>query len=212
MVAAAVDAIWAQVPAYGGSTDDQLRGDVAAHVGAIFEVFLDGLTDGQPARRAAFTATRAQASRRTSQAISLSDFLRAFRIGQLTLWQGVLEVAGDDEHAKDAALSLVERIMNVIELGSTVAAEAYLEAQQHQLAESDRAAPRPDRGPAGLPHDVRRAQALDPAGRRARAGRQAAGRLGRAGDRPGREPARAHRRRDRDRGGRAWRGPAGWRC
>jgi sugar diacid utilization regulator len=138
MIEAATEAIFAQVPAYAGSTDSRLRADVCAHVAAIFGVFLDGLADDEPARRAAFTVTREQASYRLGQGISLADFLQAFRIGQLTLWQGVLDIAQGDEQAKEAALTLVERIMKVIELGSTVAAEAYLQAQQHQLAESDR--------------------------------------------------------------------------
>jgi hypothetical protein len=138
MVTAATEAIWSQVPAYAASTDPQLRTDVAAHIEAIFEVFLAGLTDDRPARRADFAMTRAQATRRLTQGISLADFLQAFRIGQLTLWQGVLDAAKDGPQAREAALQLVERIMVVIELGSTVAGEAYVEAQQHQLAERDR--------------------------------------------------------------------------
>ncbi len=138
MVTAATEAIWSQVPAYAASTDPQLRADVAAHIEAIFEVFLAGLTDNRPPRRADFAMTRTQATRRLTQGISLADFLQAFRIGQLTLWQGVLDAAKDGPRAREAALQLVERIMIVIELGSTVAGEAYVEAQQHQLAERDR--------------------------------------------------------------------------
>jgi hypothetical protein len=138
IVVAATEAIWAEVPAYGSSHDDQLRADVAAHVRAIFLAFLAALSTGQPARRADFAVTRQQASRRVAQGITLADFLQAFRIGQLTLWQGVLDAAGDDAGARDAALSVVAQIMQVIELGSTVAGEAYVAAQQHALAEGDR--------------------------------------------------------------------------
>lgn len=138
LVAAATEAIWNQVPAYSASTDPALRSDVAAHVESIFSVFLAGLAEGRQARRADFAVTRDQATRRLGQGISLADFLQAFHIGQLTLWQGVLEAARDDQRAREAALRLVERIMVVIELGSTVAGEAYVEAQQHQLAERDR--------------------------------------------------------------------------
>lgn len=137
LVAAATEAIWAEVPAYGTSHDDQLRADVTAHVRAIFLAFLAGLS-GRPAGRADFAVTREQASRRVAQGITLADFLQAFRIGQLTLWQGVLEAVGDDAGARDAALSVVGHIMQVIELGSTVAGEAYVAAQQHVLAEGDR--------------------------------------------------------------------------
>jgi len=138
LVTAATEAIWAEVPAYSGSHDDRLRADVAAHVRAIFLAFLAALTTGQPARRADFAVTREQASRRVAQGITLADFLQAFRIGQLTLWQGVLDAAGEDPAARTAALSVVAEIMQVIELGSTVAGEAYVAAQQHALAEGDR--------------------------------------------------------------------------
>jgi hypothetical protein len=137
-VSAAVDAIWAQVPAYRDSPDEMLREDVAGHVSVVMEVFIAALTEGRPARRSDFAATRAQAFRRLAQGISLADFLQAFRIGQLTLWQGVLSTVRDDPQARDAALLLVAQVMQVIELGSTVAGEAYVEAQQHQLAERDR--------------------------------------------------------------------------
>ena len=137
-VSVAAEAIWAEVPAYAASPDDQLRNDVTAHIRSLFLAFLAGLRTGQPARRADFAASREQASRRVAQGITLADFLQAFRIGQLTLWQGVLDAASDDPVARDAALSIVAHIMQMIELGSTIAAEAYAEAQQQVLAEGDR--------------------------------------------------------------------------
>ena len=137
-VSVAAEAIWAEVPAYAASPDDQLRNDVTAHIRSLFLAFLARLRTGQPARRADFAASREQASRRVVQGIRLADFLRAFRVGQLTLWQGVLDAAGDDPVARDAALSIVAHIMQVVELGSTIAAEAYVEDQQQVLAEGDR--------------------------------------------------------------------------
>src|SRR5262245_29026506 len=116
IIEAATETIWAEVPAYGGSHDDNLRAGVSAHVRAIFLAFLGALSTGQPARRADFAFTREQATRRVAQGISLADFLQAFRIGQLTLWQAVLDAAGDDAGARDAALSVVAQIMQVIEL------------------------------------------------------------------------------------------------
>ena len=138
LVLAATEAVWAEVPAYAASADDQLRNDVTAHIRSIFLAFLAGLRTGRPAQRTDFAASREQASRRVMQGITLADFLQAFRIGQLTLWQGVLDAAGDDPGARDAALSIVSRIMQMIELGSTIAAEAYIAAQQQVLAEGDR--------------------------------------------------------------------------
>src|SRR5260370_6757061 len=81
MVTAATEAIWSQVPAYAANPDPQLRIDVAAHIEAIFQIFLSGLAQERPGTRSEFTFTREQASRRLSQGISLADFLQAFRIG-----------------------------------------------------------------------------------------------------------------------------------
>jgi len=138
LVSAAAEAIWAEVPAYAASSDDRLRADVTAHIRGIFEAFLDVVRTGRPARRSDFAASPEQASRRVVQGITLADFLQAFRVGQLTLWQGVLDAAGDDAEARDAALSMVAHIMRMIELGSTIAAEAFVAAQQQVLAEGDR--------------------------------------------------------------------------
>jgi hypothetical protein len=138
MVAAAVDAIWEQVPAYQACQDDRLREQVAGHVRAVFRAFLMWLAGGRVAQQADFTVTREQAARRVAQRISLADFLKAFRISQLTLWEGVRDAAGDDAGAREVALLAVAQLMQVFELGSTVAAEAYVEAQQHALAEGDR--------------------------------------------------------------------------
>jgi hypothetical protein len=139
MVVAATDAIWEQVPAYPASGDQQLRANVRAHVASIFRIFLSVLDRDAPVTREDFAGTREQAARREAQGISLADFLRAFRIGQQSLWRSVLAAARDDPDQREAALRLVGPIMAVIEIGSTVAAEAYIEAQQHRLAEHDRA-------------------------------------------------------------------------
>jgi hypothetical protein len=139
MVVAATDAIWEQVPAYPASGDQELRANVRAHVASIFRIFLSVLDRDAPVTREDFAGTREQAALREAQGISLADFLRAFRIGQQSLWQSVLAAARDDPDRREAALRLVGPIMAVIEIGSTVAAEAYIEAQQQRLAEHDRA-------------------------------------------------------------------------
>jgi hypothetical protein len=138
VVATAVDAIWEQVPAYPACPEERLRDDVTMHVGVIFRVLLASLREGRPVQRADFPVTESQAVRRIRQGISLSDFLHASQVGQLTFWGAVLDAAGDDSRTRDAALSLVEQVMQGVDVGTSVGAEMYLYAQQHQLAESDR--------------------------------------------------------------------------
>ncbi len=138
VVAGAVDAIWDQVPAYADCPAPGLRRDVTEHVDAIFRALLTSVRKGRPAERQDFPSTERQAGYRVRQAVSLADFLHAFRVSQLTLWEAVLRVAGENPVTREAALGLVGQVMGVIEVGSSLAAEAYLNAQQHELAESDR--------------------------------------------------------------------------
>jgi len=126
------------VPAYRSSPDPRLRVRVARNVEAVFRVLLASLPEGRPAQPADFPITREQAFHRSEQGVSLADFLSAFRIGQRTLGQRLLDMLRDDPPARNAALAVVGHLMQLIEVGSTVAAEAYLEAQQHQLADDDR--------------------------------------------------------------------------
>jgi len=138
LVDVTVEEIWAQVPAYSRSTDPALRSDLHRHVDAVFGVLLVCLREDRAAVRSDFDSTPEQARRRVEQGVQLSDFLHAFRIGQLHLWHGILEAVRDDPEARMAALLVVDKVMHMIEVGSTTAAEVYLEAQQHRVADQDR--------------------------------------------------------------------------
>jgi sugar diacid utilization regulator len=138
MAAEATDAIWREVDAYRNNADRNLRVQVVAHCRAVFETFLTILREDRLPTREEFPTTRSQALYRVGQGVSLTDFLRAFRIGQLTFWDSVRQAIGDDPALKDVALAAVSRLMQVIELGSSIAADAYLHAQQYRVADSER--------------------------------------------------------------------------
>lgn len=138
IAATATRAIWEQVPAYAASTDPRLVDDVAAHVRQIARLYLDGLRLGQPPDREAFALTLAMAARREEQGVSLADFLQAFRIGQLSLWESLQQEVERDPADQRAAMASVGLLMRVIEAGSVAAGQAYLEAQQYRLADRDR--------------------------------------------------------------------------
>jgi PucR-like helix-turn-helix protein/diguanylate cyclase with GGDEF domain len=138
MAAEATDAIWREVPVYHDNPDANLRLQVVVHCRAVFETFLTILREDRLPTREEFPTTRSQALFRVGQGVSLTDFLRAFRVGQLTFWDSVRNAVGDDPALKDAALAAVSRLMQVIELGSSIAADAYLHAQQYRLADRER--------------------------------------------------------------------------
>ncbi|OZD06535.1 hypothetical protein CH275_09970 [Rhodococcus sp. 06-235-1A] len=129
-----------QVPSYRNNADSTLREDVAAHCHYVFKTFVRSLMEQRPSRRAEFEVAATYSMRRVTQNIPLADFLQAFRISQMTLWEMILELTADHPELSAAATASVQYVMQVIEAGSTAAAESYIEAQQYLLADADRAA------------------------------------------------------------------------
>lgn len=132
--------MWAEIDAYAAHDDRGFRSEVESHCAQVFSAFTETLADRRDPTRADFPWTGRHAMRRVDLGIALADFMKAFRIGQIALWDGVLAGVEHDPSTKDAALLIVGQVMRTIEVGSTAAAEAYLEAQQFQLADSARLA------------------------------------------------------------------------
>lgn len=129
----ATDRIWADIESYRAS---ELHDDVLAHVSKIFGVFVTTVREGRDPSVDDFHWTAEHAQRRVDHGISLVDFLKAFRIAQLTMWEHVLAWAAESRpDAERAALNLVSHLMRTIEAGSSMAARTYLEAQQYDLAD-----------------------------------------------------------------------------
>ena len=137
---AAADTMWEEIDAYAVHDDRGFRSEVESHCAQVFTAFTETLADRRVPTRADFPWTGRHAMRRVDLGIALADFMKAFRIGQIALWDGVLEGVAADPSTKDSALLIVGQVMRTIEVGSTAAAEAYLEAQQFQLADSARLA------------------------------------------------------------------------
>lgn len=132
--------IWDEIEAYTALDDGGFRSEVEAHCAQVFGAFTGSLDGRREPTRGDFPWTGRHAMRRVDLGIALADFMKAFRIGQMVLWDGVLDGVADEPGTKDAALLIVGQVMRTIEVGSTAAAEAYLEAQQFRLADSARLA------------------------------------------------------------------------
>ena len=138
IVEISVERFFGQVPAYPASPDPNLRADVARHARAVYELVLATFRERRPAQTEDFAITVQQATKRVRQGIGLSDFLRAFRIGQVTLWEAIVEATSAERETWQVAVEAATHLMQVIEVGSSVAAASYLRAQQLELAEDDR--------------------------------------------------------------------------
>ncbi|UUZ61382.1 hypothetical protein [Nocardioides sp. B-3] len=208
---AATESIWSEVSAYRQLADAALRSEVEAHCRRVFAAFLGALDGRRDPVSQDFPWTASHAMRRVELGIALPDFMSAFRIGQITLWDDILEGVAARPDTQKAALRVVTRVMRTIEVGSTAAAVSYLEAQQYRVADSARR-PRPARGPARRAPPGGRSPASPPRGRWARGGRRAGGRrrlLRRAGARLRPRAGGAQCRVARPRGGPPRRGRRG---
>lgn len=130
----ATDRIWSELPSYRASG---LRSDVSHHVERIYGVFVSTVREAREPSVQDFPWTAEHAERRVEHGISLVDFLKAFRIAQLELWDGLLGWAQRRPGADSVVLGLVAHVMRTIEAGSAAAAATYLEAQQFELADHE---------------------------------------------------------------------------
>jgi hypothetical protein len=135
MATAATRAIWQAVPAYRASG---LEAEVTAHCRQIFAVFARTVRERRDPDLGDFPQTTGHAERRVEVGVSLADFLRAFRIGQLTMWESLQSFPAEGAEREAVLVALVAHVMRTIEVGSSAAAAAYHQAQQYRIADLER--------------------------------------------------------------------------
>jgi DNA-binding PucR family transcriptional regulator len=126
----------AEIPAYQ-DRDEAFFADVRDQLCRHYRTKLAALGQ-RPLSRQDLAFARPCALRRARAGIALEDFLHAFRIGRQVFWQAVLEQAGDSPGGHEAALQLATPVMRYSDIAATHASRAYVEYQQHLLADADR--------------------------------------------------------------------------
>jgi PucR C-terminal helix-turn-helix domain/GGDEF-like domain len=135
---ATLRAICSAVPAYAAIGDAALLADVTLHVAENHDALSASLLRGRPVTAEDLGFIRPHAALRARRGVPVADFLHAFRIGHRVIWEAILELVGRDPAVSQAALPAAGLVMEFIDVASTHAAQAYLEAQQLLLAEGDR--------------------------------------------------------------------------
>lgn len=138
LVSVAVDAIKSRMPAYQ-QADPALLKDVRQHVETHHDLLCTVLRRGRPAEHRQFGFVGRHAALRARRGISLPDFLEAFRSYHNVVWDAVLDASRNSSEAADEALEAARTVIRHIDLATTEASAAYLEAQQLLLASGDRA-------------------------------------------------------------------------
>ncbi|HEY3190802.1 MAG TPA: helix-turn-helix domain-containing protein [Solirubrobacteraceae bacterium] len=131
-------AIRSEIPAYAAIDDAAILADVTEHVAENHDALRASLTRGRPVTVEDLAYIRPHAALRARRGVPLADFLHAFRVGHRVIWDAIVELAGEDMEARQAALVAAGSVMEFIDHASTHAAETYLEAQQLLVAEGDR--------------------------------------------------------------------------
>ena len=132
------DDIFAQVPRYREAADEKLYQDVVAHCRNVAGILVRSTKEEREPNDRDYDWTSAQAVRRVSVGLEVTDFLRGFRLAQHTIWNTVQAAVREHPEWVPAAMDLVDPIMRVYEMGSKVAAVAWLEAQRWQVAGDER--------------------------------------------------------------------------
>jgi sugar diacid utilization regulator len=125
-----------EIPGYARLSDPAFHADVRAHTLAHYRAIIVSFAEHRSLTAEDILFSRRPGRRRVG-VVSLADYLHAFRIGQLVMWQGVRELAVDDI-SREAALGFVNHMIEAINVASTVAAEVYVETERLLHAEGER--------------------------------------------------------------------------
>jgi sugar diacid utilization regulator len=126
-----------EIPAYRGR-DEQFFTDVRDQLGRHYRTKLQALRGDRPVTRADLAFANPCALRRARAGLALEDYLHAFRVGQQVFWSAVLKEAGSSLEGREAALQLATPVMRYNDMAATHASRAFVEYQQHLVADADR--------------------------------------------------------------------------
>jgi PucR C-terminal helix-turn-helix domain/GGDEF-like domain len=135
---AGVASIRAEIPAYGAQRDERFLADLANQVRLNYSTTLSSMLEERVVTPDDIAYIRGAAMRRAEIGFALEDYLAAYRVGQLVLWDAMLACAGDSPAAREAALTLAAPLIRFINFASTHAGHAYVEFRQLAVAEADR--------------------------------------------------------------------------
>jgi hypothetical protein len=133
----AVAAMQEEIPVYA-ECGPSLLADVRHQVDRHYHMKLAALLAGHDVTLEDLSFTRGAAMRRARSGFGLEDYINAFRVGQQTFWEAVLDAAGSSQLGHEAALSLATPLMRYCDFASTLAGHAYVEFKQHAVADADR--------------------------------------------------------------------------
>jgi PucR C-terminal helix-turn-helix domain/GGDEF-like domain len=135
---AGVAAIRAELPAYGAQRDERFLADLANQVRLVYSTSLSAMLEERPVTPDDIAFVRGAAMRRAEIGFALEDYLAAFRVGQLVVWDAMVATAAETPEGRQAALTLAAPLIRLINFASMHAGQGYVEYRQLAVAEADR--------------------------------------------------------------------------
>jgi PucR C-terminal helix-turn-helix domain/GGDEF-like domain len=135
---AGVTAIRNEIPAYASQRDERFLADLASQVRLNYSTTLSSMLEDRPVTSDDIAFIRGAAMRRAEVGFALEDYLAAYRVGQLVLWDAIVACAGASPAGREAALTLAAPLIRFIHVASTLAGQTYVEFRQLAVAEADR--------------------------------------------------------------------------
>jgi hypothetical protein len=133
-----VVAIRAEIPAYAAQRDERFLADLANQIRLVYSTSLSAMLEERQVTPDDIAFVRGAAMRRAEIGVALEDYLAAFRVGQLVLWDAMVASAADTPEGREAALTLAAPLIRLINFASTHAGQGYVEYRQLAVAEADR--------------------------------------------------------------------------
>src|ERR1700760_5144977 len=97
-------AIRAEIPAYASIDDPAILRDVTEHVAENHDALRTSLVRGRPVTEEDLGFIRPHAAPRARRGVPLAVCLHAFRVGQRASWDGIVELADEDDEARASGL------------------------------------------------------------------------------------------------------------
>jgi PucR-like helix-turn-helix protein/diguanylate cyclase with GGDEF domain len=136
---AIADRVFEDIPGYA-SAAPELVADLRAGATATAEVLARAFAEGATLRREDLAFLREVAARRVHQGISLEEFIHAYRVALLTIWDACADEASRLRTSRAAGFGLARSAIEAIDVITSQAAEAYLREENRLRTQSGRAA------------------------------------------------------------------------
>jgi hypothetical protein len=133
------EACRAEIPAYATVRDPAFAAEVLGHAVEHVRAFVRSARRGGPPAGEELEFVRARGARRARELMPLDALLEAYLIGQRSVWEAVIDAAGDSPEGLRVARELTAATFRYTHAINVAIAAAYVAESRAQASEAERA-------------------------------------------------------------------------